>query len=106
MGVTKMANIQWFKARDCWRVVFNLKIADHRVRRAKYMKKKSEAVLLRRAVEHVESATRTGLATADEIIDWINRGWIKTEEAAQTASATTLCAAARPITLLKRISNR
>ena len=78
-----MANINWFDSRSCWRIVFNVVVSGRRVRRAKYEKKKSDAVQLRRALERVETASRSGLATIDEIVDWIKRGWIKPEEATQ-----------------------
>ena len=69
-------------ARNTWRIAYYVKIKSSLVKKAKYAKAKADANLLKRQLERVEDATRTGLATGKEIEDWIARGWIKEEEAA------------------------
>ena len=72
-----------YKYRTGYRVVFTLKLPDNTLRRQKYPKTKSEANVLRRQVERLEEAVRTGLAGYDDIAEWIGRDWLKEEEAIQ-----------------------
>lgn len=77
-----MASVHQFAARNTWRIAYYVKIKSGLVKKAKYAKAKADANLLKRQLERVEDATRTGLATGKEIEDWIARGWIKEEEVA------------------------
>ena len=46
-----MASVNWFAARKCWRVAYNLYIRGRRVKKAKYLKNKPAA---RRLVDQLE----------------------------------------------------
>ena len=76
-----MASVHRFAARKGWRVSYYVRLKDRSVKKAKYARAKSEANLLKRKLERVESASRTALASDGEIEDWIQRKWITEEEA-------------------------
>jgi hypothetical protein len=76
-----MATLSWFKNRDCWRINYTLTLRNRKIRRAKYAQGKPEANLLATQLGRVEQATRAGMATQQEIEEWIERGWIEVEQA-------------------------
>ncbi len=76
-----MATLSWFDPRNCWRVNYTLTLRSQKVRRAKYAPGKPEATLLATQLGRVEQATRAGMATQQEIEEWIERGWIGENQA-------------------------
>lgn len=76
-----MASVHKFPARNNWRVSYYLKLNGKSVKKAKYAKLGAEANFLKTQIERLEAATRTGLAVEADIQEWIERGWIKKEEA-------------------------
>ena len=76
-----MASVTYVKLRDTHRVFYRLKVRGKLIDKAKYAKKKAKANLLKRELERVESATRTGIVSTQEIEGWLDQGWIKKEEA-------------------------
>ena len=82
-----MASVHRYPKRDSWRISYYLRLRDQLVKKAKYSKLRPDANLLKRQLENLEHATRTGLASETEINEWVERGWLKEEEA-KTAAAT------------------
>jgi len=76
-----MATLSWFEPRKCWRINFSLTLRSQKVRRAKYAPGKAEATVLATQLGRLEQATRTGMATQQEIEEWIERGWIGADQA-------------------------
>ena len=76
-----MASVHKFSARDCWRVSYRIKIDGQSKKKAKYARTKPEGNLLRTQAERLEAASRSGLVKDSEIEDWINDGWISSDEA-------------------------
>ena len=79
-----MATLSWFTSRRCWRINYSLTLRNKKIRRAKYAKTKPEANALATQLGRIEQASRTGMATQQEIEEWVNRGWL-TEDQAETA---------------------
>ena len=79
-----MATVSRYPKRNCWRVSFAIHVnATKKIRRAKYSKTQAEAKVLSTQLIALETAARTGIGRLSEIEDWINRGWLKAEEAEQ-----------------------
>jgi integrase len=77
-----MAALNWYEGRKCWRVCYALRLRNRKARRAKYTRVKAEASVLLTQLTRVEQATRTGMATQQEIEEWVERGWLDHEQAA------------------------
>ena len=77
-----MANSYYWKAGKRYRVDYSLKLADRYKRKVKYTKSPHDARALTRQVERVESATRTATARSVDIEQWVELGYITTDEAA------------------------
>ena len=71
-----------FPARNCWRVDYFIYLKDTKTRKAKYPKSKSEARLLTSQLEQLEQATKNQYAGKKEIENWIQKGWIAEDQAA------------------------
>ncbi|MCC7262045.1 MAG: tyrosine-type recombinase/integrase [Candidatus Latescibacteria bacterium] len=78
-----MASISKYAPRDCWRVSYLITLQKNKIQRAKYAKTKPEARVLATRLEQLEAATRSGVVADRNIEDWIDRGWLKEEEAAR-----------------------
>jgi len=76
-----MASIHDYPTRNTHRIFYRLKIGGKLVGKSKYAKQLSTANLLKTRLERIEAATRTGMATMQEIGEWIQHGWIKSQEA-------------------------
>ena len=76
-----MVSVSEFRARKSLRISYRLKLNGSSAQKSKYAKSKSQANRLKRQIEELEEATRTGVATSTDIKDWISKGWIKQEEA-------------------------
>lgn len=76
-----MASVHRYPKRNSWRISYYLRLRDRLVKKAKYSKLRPDANLLKRQLEKLEHATRTGLASETEINEWVERGWLKEEEA-------------------------
>lgn len=77
-----MASVK--KTGSYWRVSYSVALPDEKKYRSRYLKSRQAAGFLKRQLERLEEATRTGVASADQITEWIGRGWLKREEAALT----------------------
>lgn len=78
-----MASVDWFAARKTWRISYRLRLNGRSLRKAKYAREKAQAKLLKRHIERVEDAVRTGVGRSVDIEEWIERGYLKAEEADQ-----------------------
>ena len=76
-----MASISPYPPRNCQRISYRLKLNGRFSQKSRYAKGNSQANRLKRQIEALEEATRTGVATSADIGDWIATGWIKQEEA-------------------------
>lgn len=76
-----MAKIYPHKQRNCLRIEYTLTLRGRKVRRPRYVRDTAEARLLQRRLEQLEQATRTGIARQNDIEEWIDRKWLKQEEA-------------------------
>ncbi len=79
-----MASIHLDRKRRHWRVTYAVHLPSGTRRRSRYCSTRREADQMRRALEAVESATRAGMATMDQIEEWIGREWIGRQEARET----------------------
>ena len=79
-----MANIYDSSHRTGKRIQYTIVVADKKIRRDKHRPTVVEARLLVRELELLEQATRTQIATSDQIEGWIDRRFIKPEEAGNT----------------------
>ena len=82
-----MASVLHEKKLKRWRISFALRLPAGPVYRSRYARDRTEADQLRRLVEALETATRTGLAKASSIDEWIARGWLKPEEGLEVFTA-------------------
>ena len=76
-----MAWVAPFKPRTNWRVRYNLYLLGKRQRRDKYADTRADAELLAKRIEELETATKRGIATRQQIEEWIDRGWLRASEA-------------------------
>ena len=76
-----MASVSEFPARKSLRISYRLKVDGRFAQKSKYARGNSQANRLKRQLEELEEATRTGVAASTDIKDWIAKGWIKHEEA-------------------------
>ena len=76
-----MASISYIDSKKLHRIFYRLKVNGELVDKAKYAKQKSRANQLKTQIGQLESATRIGIAATEEIELWVERGWIKQEEA-------------------------
>ena len=88
-----MANVYDSSHRTGKRIQYTIVVAGKKIRRDKHRPTVVEARLLVREVELLEQATRTQIATSDQIENWIDRRFIKPEEAAQAFPGYTETAA-------------
>lgn len=77
-----MASVSFFEPRDNWRIQYTLRLGGRSVRKVKYAASRADANLLKRQIENLEDATRTGIVRMRDIEEWIERGWITSREAA------------------------
>lgn len=77
-----MASYHPFAPRGIWRIQYVLRLPGKTVRRAKYAPTRADAQVLAHQIERLEAATRNRLAKLEEIEEWIERGWMKPQEAA------------------------
>lgn len=75
-----MASVDRFKARKCWRVRFIVRPSGKQ--KSKYTRSHAAAKSLATRLAAVEDATRTGVARAEAIRDWLDAGYLTEEEAA------------------------
>ena len=76
-----MAKTYPHKQRSSWRIEYTLTIGDKKKRRPKYTKERAVARVWERQLADLEIATQTGLARSEQIQEWIDKKWIKLEEA-------------------------
>ncbi len=76
-----MASLKHEKKHRRFRVSYSIRLPAGPIYRSRYATTRAEADQLRRQLEAVETAARTGLAPVDQIEDWLGRGWLKPEEA-------------------------
>lgn len=77
-----MASMGKYPARSCFRITYRLIFGVHKKKsRYKYCKSKEEARVLTTQLAQLEIATRTRIASQTDIEKWIDRGWLKIEEA-------------------------
>ena len=76
-----MASMTWYATRSSWRIAYVLKLPQGEVHRSKYTQHRDGARLLKRELEHLERATRTRIAKDQEIEEWMDKGWVKENEA-------------------------
>ena len=76
-----MATASFFPRRNCYRVRYSLTLGSMKKRRAKYAPTEQAADILAARLTKLEQATRTGIASHQDIGDWIRRGWTTVEEA-------------------------
>lgn len=55
--------------------------------RSRYARNRAEDDALRRQLEARETATPTGLAQVDRIQEWVQRGWLRHDEADEALPA-------------------
>ena len=72
---------QLVRTRNCWRIRYTITLRDKKARRALYAKVRAEANTLETQLSLVEQHTRTGVATQQQIEEWIERGWLTQEQA-------------------------
>ena len=73
----RLASKHPFKARSCWRIKWRIRGKVHQA----YKKTEADADRLLARVILLEDASRSGIAQQSEILDWIERGWLSTDEA-------------------------
>ncbi|NKB67745.1 MAG: tyrosine-type recombinase/integrase [Candidatus Latescibacteria bacterium] len=76
-----MATISPFKPRGTFRINYTLVLLEKKVRKAKYAPTLPEARTLKKRLEALEQATRTGVARLEDIEEWTDRKWLKLTEA-------------------------
>ncbi len=76
-----MASVNWFAARECWRIAYSIYLDGRRIKKAKYLKIKTEAKRLAEQLEVIEQKAKNGLAGKQEIEAWIEKGWLTPAEA-------------------------
>lgn len=77
-----MASMSRYPSRNCWRVTYTITLnTGKRSRRAKYIKAHADAKVLTTQLHQLEIATRTRIARQQDIEAWIDRGWLKVDEA-------------------------
>lgn len=76
-----MAGLFPYPTRKSWRVQYTLHLRDRKVRRSKYAKTQGAGRQLLRRLDELEEATRSGMAALEAIEEWIDRQWIKPDEA-------------------------
>jgi len=76
-----MASVHPFPKRKNWRIGYYIRLNGKSTKKAKYAKSKADANHLKRQLERLEDASKTGLASEKEIEMWIDKGWLKKEEA-------------------------
>ena len=77
-----MAHVDRYKPRNCWRVRCALQLGSGRELRAFYRRSKSEASSLQGRLSRLEEAVRTGVATREEIDQWLRAKYLTAREAA------------------------
>jgi site-specific recombinase XerD len=76
-----MAKTYPYPQRHCFRTKYTITLDGKKVERAQYAKDLIEGRLLERRLTELERATRTGIASQQDIEDWISRKWLKPAEA-------------------------
>jgi len=77
-----MASLGRFEPRKCWRVRCTLQVGTQRRRRAFYARSRSDARTLLGRLEQLEQATRSSIATRNEIDQWVQSDYLRPDEAA------------------------
>ena len=76
-----MAHYHWQKARKTYKLTYTLYIGGEKVERYKYSVDKDRIENLLAVTRELETAARTGIASTESILGWVQRGFIKKEEA-------------------------
>ena len=77
-----MASLGWFKARSCYRVRWRVyRPGGDSTPGSRYPKTREEANAVLGVVSQLETATRTGLARAEQIQEWIDLGFLTMQQA-------------------------
>ena len=78
-----MASLSPYPSRKCWRVAFSIYIGGQRkLRRSLYAQSKADGAILKGQLEQLERATKNGMASRDDVLDWVEKSWLKQAEAA------------------------
>ncbi|MDE2704030.1 MAG: site-specific integrase [Gemmatimonadota bacterium] len=80
-----MASIK--KTGSYYRVSYSVALPGRKKYRSRYLRTRQAAGDLKRQLERLEEATRTGVASSDQIDEWVSRDWLKAEEAQETFRA-------------------
>ena len=78
-----MASLSYQEKKKLWRVDYTIRLSGRTRRRTKYARTQDEGRFLQSSLLALESGVKSGVARSDDIKSWIQREYLKLEEAGE-----------------------